>query len=70
MFELAGPTTTLGVRHGLDLLRTQKFYSGGWLVSETTVKGGMSFERILICYGPAMSNSASSGFVNFPDIAR
>ena len=47
-FELAGPATTLGVRHGLVLLWTQKYYAGGCLVSETTVKSGMLFERILI----------------------
>ena len=40
------------------------------MVSEITVKGRMLVERILICYGPAMSNSASLDFVNFPDDAR
>ena len=49
-FELASPATTLGARHGLIILGAQQYYSGGCLVSEITVKGGMLFERVLIYY--------------------
>ena len=35
--------------------------AAAWLL-ETTVKGGMSFERIVIRYGPLENSSASSGF--------
>ena len=49
-FELASPATTLGAQHGLIILGAQQYYSGGFLVSEITVKGGMLFERVLICY--------------------
>ena len=51
-FKLAGPATTLGVWHGLVVLAAQRYPSGGCLISETTVKGGMSSERVLICCGP------------------
>ena len=45
---LAGPAVNLGARHGLVVLGAHQYYSGGCLVCETTVKGGMSFDRVLI----------------------
>ena len=50
-FELASLATTLGVRHGLVILDAQQYHSGGCLVGGTSVKGGIVFERVLICYG-------------------
>ena len=49
-------TITLGVRQWIGLLGAQHCYSGGRLVPEITAKGGMSFERVLICDGPLESN--------------
>ena len=69
-FELANLATTVGVRHGLVSLGAQQYYSGGCLVGETTVKGGMLFERVLIGYGPVGNISASSGLFIFLDMAR
>ena len=69
-FELANLATTVGVRHGLVSLGAQQYYSGGCLVGETTVKGGMLFERVLIGYGPEGNISASSGLFIFLDMAR
>ena len=69
-FELANLATTVGVRHVLVSLGAQQYYSGGCLVGETTVKGGMLFERVLIGYGPVGNISASSGLFIFLDMAR
>ena len=68
-FKLASPATTLGARHGLIILGAQQYYSGGCLVSQITVKGGMLFERVLICCGPVGNISASSGLFIFLDMA-
>ena len=69
-FELASLATTLGVRHGLVILDAQQYHSGGCLVGGTSVKGGMLFERVLICYGPVGNISASSGLLILLDMAR
>ena len=69
-FELASLATTLGVRHGLVILDAQQYHSGGCLVGGTSVKGGIVFERVLICYGPVGNISASSGLFIFLDMAR
>ena len=67
-FKLVGPAANLGARHGLVVLGAQRNYSDGCLVCETTVKGGMSFERVLISYGPLGNISASSGLLIFLDM--
>ena len=69
-FELASLATTLGVRHGLVILDAQQYHSGGCLVGGTSVKGGIVFERVLICYGPVGNISASSGLFILLDMAR
>ena len=70
-FELASLATTLGVRHGLVILDAQQYHSGGCLVERgTSVKGGIVFERVLICYGPVGNISASSGLLILLDMAR
>ena len=69
-FELASLATTLGVRHGLVILDAQQYHSGGCLVGGTSVKGGIVFERVLICYGPVGNISASSGLLILLDMAR
>ena len=69
-FKLASLATTLGVRHGLVILDAQQYHSGGCLVGGTSVKGGIVFERVLICYGPVGNISASSGLFILLDMAR
>ena len=69
-FELANLAPTLGVRHGLVILDAQQYHSGGCLVGGTSVKGGIVFERVLICYGPVGNISASSGLFILLDMAR
>ena len=55
--KLVGPAAKLGPRHGLVVLGALQCHSGGYLVGETTVKGGISlFERFLMCYGPLGNN--------------
>ena len=57
-FKLANPAANLGAGHGLVVLDAQQYYSGGCLVGGTTAKGGMSFERVLVCYGQLGNISA------------